>query len=65
MLLGEWKEVKGTGKERSDFGITAMNENLFVIGGLNEDDLVTGKNEVFHLRKNKWEIRSSLPTPRA
>ena len=41
-----------------------IDSNLFVIGGEEKNNVVTGKNEMFNLKTKLWEQKSPLNTPR-
>lgn len=49
---------------RSNFGIAVVNDKIFVIGGLIDDNSVTGVNEVYDPTTDTWEPKTSMPTAR-
>lgn len=57
--------MRGTEENRESYGISVIDENLFVIGGIIEDNTtVSGKNESFNYRTKQWELKSPLNIPR-
>ena len=64
IFLGDWKILKGTEMKRRNYGLTSIDENLFIIGGTDENDQVTRKNESFNVNTKQWELKSPLITHR-
>ena len=55
--------MPGTEGSREGCGITVIDENLFVIGGV-ENDGISVKNEAFNSRTKQWKLKSPLQKPR-
>ena len=51
--------MRGTEKQRQFYGIITVDENLFIIGGM-ENGKCTTKTEVFNSITQRWELGSPL-----
>ena len=49
---------------RSSFGIAAVGDKIFVIGGLMDGNSVTDVNEVYDSVTDSWETKTPMPTAR-
>ena len=58
-----WKTINGSEKKRRFHGIATVDDLLLIIGGY-EKDVVTGKNEIFNSKTKQWQLKSPLTTPR-
>jgi len=59
-----WVIKKAMPTPRSNFGIVAVDNKIFTIGGLTGDSTATGVNEVYDPTKDTWETKLSMPTSR-
>lgn len=50
--------------QRSSFGIAAVGDKIFVIGGLMDGNSVTDVNEVYDSVTDSWETMTPMPTAR-